>query len=192
MQSARYCHILMNFEFYRQIFEKHSNTNHKNLFGGSRFAPDGRTNEADSRRSHFCEQAWNPYQNIRWPVSTTTAATDRYIKRQRCCNKMAGYGMYCTSWRNIKSDRRPTQFPNIRVCNTPLEPELSLTIFGSVCNTSISLVLSVRPSICINTAPTGRIFPKFDTEGLYKKSNNNNNNNNIINRKWAVARWQWL
>jgi len=34
--------------------------------------------------------------------------------------------------------------------------------------------MSVRPlSVCISTDPTGRIFPKFDTEGLYEKSDEN-------------------
>jgi len=45
MRSTRYsCQILMKLEFYKQIFEKHSNNKlHENLSGGSRPVPCGRT-----------------------------------------------------------------------------------------------------------------------------------------------------
>jgi hypothetical protein len=56
MQTSRYCHILMELEFFGQILEKCSNNKfHDNPLPGSREVPCGRADRHDEANSRFSQ-----------------------------------------------------------------------------------------------------------------------------------------
>ena len=64
--KCRYnCQIAMKLEFYRQIFEKHSDTKFReNLSGGDRLVPCGWTDGQTDRRTDRHAEARSPFSNF--------------------------------------------------------------------------------------------------------------------------------